>query len=143
MPTNARKTQPFSLRLAPQLERFVSDEARRTRRSKGAVIEALADEAMRCRRFPGIAFRGSDWDRRAWVVGTALDVWEIVEAFQGFGTVESVVAEGHLTERQIRLALAYYDEYPEEIDSALRENRRPLEELRRMYPTFDVIELGE
>jgi uncharacterized protein (DUF433 family) len=143
MPTNPRKTQPFSLRLAPQLERFVTEEARRTRRSKGAVIEALADEAMRCRRFPGIAFRGSDWDRRAWVGGTALDVWEIVEAFQSFGTVESMVAESDLTERQIRLALAYSDEYPEEIDSAVRENRRPLEELRRMYPTFDVIELDE
>jgi uncharacterized protein (DUF433 family) len=143
MAPHARKTQPFSLRLAPELERFVSEEARRTRRSKGAVVESLADEAMRCRRFPGIAFRGSDWDRRAWVVGTALDVWEIVEAFQDFGTVEAMVAGSDLSERPIRLALAYYAEYPEEIDAAVRENRRPLEELRRMYPTIGVIEVDE
>jgi uncharacterized protein (DUF433 family) len=140
---NARKTQPFSLRLAPQLARFVSEEARRTRRSRGAVIEALAEEAMRCRRFPGIAFRGSDWDRRAWVVGTALDVWEIIEAFQDFGTVGAMVTGSDLDERPIRLALAYYAEYPEEIDAAVSENRRPLEELRRTYPTIGVIEVDE
>ncbi len=34
----------------------------------------LAEEAMKTRFFPGIAFRGVDWDRRPWVIGTALDV---------------------------------------------------------------------
>ena len=121
----------------------MSEEARRTRRSKGAVIEALADEAMRCRRFPGIAFRGSDWDRRAWVVGTSLDVWEIVEAFQSYGAIEPMVAESDLTERQVKLALAYYGEYRDEVDAAVEENRRPLGELRRAYPTVDMIEVDE
>jgi uncharacterized protein (DUF433 family) len=140
---NSPKARPFSLRLSSRLERFVSEEARRTRRSKGAVIEALADEAMRCRRFPGIAFRGSDWDRRAWVVGTSLDVWEIVEAFQSYGAVEPMVAESDLTERQVKLAVAYYGEYRDEVDAAVEENRRPLGELRRAYPTIDVIEADE
>jgi hypothetical protein len=127
MALGPRKARPFSLRLTPRLERFVREEARRTRRSQGAVVESLADEAMRCRRFPGIAFRGSDWARRAWVIGTSLDVWEIVEAF----------------ERQIKVALAYHDEYREEIDAAIEENRRPLDDLRRAYPTIDVIEVHE
>jgi uncharacterized protein (DUF433 family) len=138
-----RKAQPFSLRLPPRLERFVTEEAKRTRRSKGAVVEGLADEAMRCRRFPGIAFRGSDWDRRAWVVGTSLDVWEIVEAFQSYAAIEPMMADSDLTERQIKLTLAYYDEYREEIDAAIVENRRSLDDLRRAYPTIDVIEVDE
>jgi uncharacterized protein (DUF433 family) len=121
----------------------VSDEARRTRRSKGAVIEALADEGMRCRRFPGIAFRGSVCDRRAWVVGTSLDVWEIVDAYQSYRAVEPMVAESDLTERQIKLSLAYYGEYRDEVDAAVDENRRPLGELHRAYPTVDVIEVDE
>ncbi|MGH9381697.1 MAG: hypothetical protein ACRD2Z_13940 [Thermoanaerobaculia bacterium] len=72
------RSHPFSVRLSPRTDELVTREARRTRRSKGAVLENLADEALRTRRFPGVAFRGSDWNRRAWVIGTALDVWEIV-----------------------------------------------------------------
>src|SRR5437588_4078994 len=136
----ATKSSPFSLRLSRRLYDLVSAEARRTRRSKGAVIESLADEALRCRRFPGIAFRGSDWDRRAWVIGTGLDVWEIVEMFKDYGAIEPLVAGTQLTERLVKLALAYYGEYPEEVDTALTENRRSLEELRQQYPTIDVIE---
>ena len=30
----------------------------------------------------GIAFRGAGHERRAWVVGTALDVWQIVDAYR-------------------------------------------------------------
>jgi len=54
----ANTAAPFSIRLSKGLDAAVADEARRTKRSKGAVLESLADEAMRLRRFPGIAFRG-------------------------------------------------------------------------------------
>jgi len=40
------------------------------------------------RLFPGVAFRGADWERRAWVMGTALDVWQIVDAYRDFGSME-------------------------------------------------------
>jgi uncharacterized protein (DUF433 family) len=137
----ASKSQPFSLRLDPSLDALITREAKRTRRSKGAVLESLADEAMRVRRFPGLAFRGSDWDRRPWVIGTALDVWEIIEALRDYGTPKRVIAESDLTEAQLNVALAYYGEFRAEIDTAIEENRRSLEELRREYPTIDV--LGE
>lgn len=45
------KSEPFSMRLSPDVGAMVSEEAARTRRSKVAVIEALADEALRARRF--------------------------------------------------------------------------------------------
>ena len=134
-----RKSQPFSLRLSPVLDELVSEEARRTRRSKGAVVESLAEGALRSRLFPGVAFRGADWERRPWVIGTALDVWEIVRAWQDFGSVERMVNETDLTERQIRLALAYYQRFPEEIDAAIRESRASIRELTQRFPTVDVI----
>ena len=40
-------------------------------------------------RHPGIAFRGAESSRRAWVPGTALDVWEIVAAYEEMGRGES------------------------------------------------------
>lgn len=136
------KAAPFSMRLSDVTDRLVSEEARRTRRTKGAVVEALAVEALRTRRFPGIAFRGNDWNRRAWVIGTALDVWEIVAASRSYDTSSQMATATDLAEPQIRLALAYYSEFPDEIDAVIAENDRPLAELQRQYPTIDTITVG-
>ena len=127
------------MRLSPTVDALVTEEAARTRRSKGSVVEGLADEALRTRLFPGIAFRGADWERRPWVIGTALDIWQIVEAHRDFGSVERMAEEGNLTERHIRLALSYYGRFPEEIDEAIARNRRPLAELAAEFPFIDII----
>jgi hypothetical protein len=134
----AAKSKPFSIRISAGTEELIAAEARRTHRSKGAVVEALAEEALRTRIFPGIAFRGDDFDRRAWVIGTAFDVWQAIDAHRYFGSVEAMVAEGNLSERQIRLALAYYERFPEEIDEAIAQNRRPLTQLRSEYPFIEA-----
>jgi hypothetical protein len=126
------------MRISKSFEMLVDREARRTGRSKGAVVEALAEEALRMRMFPGIAFRGTDWERRAWVIGTALDVWQIVEAYQDIGSVARMVEGGSAGERQIRLALDYYRQFPKEIDEAIAENRRPIERLQREFPFIAV-----
>ena len=133
------KAAPFSMRLSDVTDQLVSEEAKRTRRTKGAVVEALAEEALRTRRFPGIAFRGSDWNRRPWMIGTALDLWEIVAASRTHRTPSEMAAATELTEPQIRLALAYYAEFPDEIDAAIADSARPLAELQRQYPTIDTI----
>jgi uncharacterized protein (DUF433 family) len=137
------KAAPFSMRLSDVTDQLVSEEARRTRRTKGAVVEGLAEEALRARRFPGIAFRGSDWNRRPWVIGTALDIWEIVAAVRAYGTAGEMAAATDLTEPQIRVALAYYAEFAEEIDAAIAENERSLAEFQRQYPTVDTIAVGD
>ena len=137
------KAAPFSMRLSDVTDQLVSEEARRTRRTKGAVVEGLAEEALRTRRFPGIAFRGSDWNRRPWVIGTALDIWEIVWAARAYGTAGEMAAATDLTEPQIRVALAYYAEFAEEIDAAIAENERSLAEFQRQYPTVDTIAVGD
>jgi hypothetical protein len=128
------KSAPFSMRLSKNMEALVDVEARRTGRSKGAVMEALADEALRVRLFPGIAFRGVDWDRRAWVIGTALDVWQIVDAYRDIGSVEQMAVGGSASERHIGLALAYYERFPEEIDAAIAANHLSVEQLQDEFP---------
>ena len=125
------------VRLDASLDALITSEAQRTRRSKASVLESLADEALRARRFPGIAFRGGDWNRRPWVIGTALDIWEVIDALRDFGTPERLLAESDLTETQLQVASAYY----EEVDSAIADNRRSLDELHREFPTIAV--LGE
>jgi len=132
------KSAPFSIRLSPRINMMVSEEANRTRRSKGSVIEALADEALRCRRFPGITFRGEDWKRRAWVMGTSLEVFEVIWALEDFGAPKRMADALNITERQIDLALAYYREFPEEINQAIADNRQSLDELQKRFPFVDV-----
>ena len=89
---------------------------------------------MRTRAFPGIGFRGEDAARRPWVLGSGLDVWEICQMADDLASVEDLVADTHLSERQVRLALAYRERYPDEIEQAIEENSRPVEEWRELFP---------
>lgn len=139
--SRATKGEPFSIRLSKATDQFVAEEARRTKRSKSAIVEALTEEAARMRRFPGIGFRGPEGGRDAWVIGTAFDVWQIVEAYRDLGSAERMLAETDLSERQLRLALAYADAYHDEIEQALAENRRPVEEFRQLYPFIRISEV--
>jgi uncharacterized protein (DUF433 family) len=140
MPRGVQKADPFSIRLRAEDDRFVKEEARRLRRSRGAVVEAYAAEAITMRRYPGIAFRGDDYRRRAWVLGTGLDVWEIVALLRDFDSEEELAAEYDLTAGQIRVALAYYDEFRDEIDDLIERGRRSEEELRTRYPFIQTFE---
>jgi uncharacterized protein (DUF433 family) len=134
----ARKGEPFSVRFSLPTDHLVEDEARRTRRSKSAIVEAMTEEAARTRRFAGIGFRGEDAARRPWVIGSGLDVWEIAQMLEDFGTIESLVEHTQLTERQARLAIAYREGYPGEIAEALAENRRTAEQWRELYPFIEL-----
>ena len=134
----ARKGEPFSVRFTGPTDRMVEEEATRTRRSKSAIVESLTDEAIRMRRFAGIGFRGEDAARRPWVIGSGLDIWEIIQMLEDFGSIERLVDETQLTERQVRLAIAYRDSYPEEIAGATTQNRRTAEEWHELYPFVEL-----
>jgi hypothetical protein len=133
-----RKGESFSVRFTLPTDRTVQEEASRTRRSKSAVVEALTEEAVRTRRFPGIGFRGDDAARRPWVIGSGLDVWEIAQMLDDFGSIEQLVENTQLVERQARLAVAYRDSYPEEIAEAIAQNRRAPEEWHELYPFIEL-----
>ncbi len=134
------KGQPFSVRLEDATEKVVEVEARRTRRSKSAVVEAFVEETARTRRFPAIAFRGDDARRRAWVIGSGLDVWEIIHMLEDYGSPDKLVAGTNLSLAQVRLAVAYRNAYPDEIDEAIADNRQPLDELQALFPFIDVVD---
>ncbi|MGH3563464.1 MAG: hypothetical protein ACRDTN_17180 [Mycobacterium sp.] len=133
-PEGTRKGEPFSVRFTLSTDRTVEAEARRTRRSKSAIVEALTEEAVRTRRFPGLAFRGEDARRRPWVIGSGLDVWEIIQMLEDFGSIQRLTKETQLNERQVLLALAYRDSYAEEIADAIAENRQPADDWLQLYP---------
>lgn len=129
------KGQAISVRLSEPVELLVRDEAERTGRSRSQVVEELADEAARLRLYPGVGFRGPE-PRRAYVLGSGLDVWQIVELLDEYGDERRALLDDHplLDERALALARAYAERFPDDIDLHRRRQRRSLEELRALHP---------
>jgi hypothetical protein len=128
------------VRLGANADLLVNEEVRRTGRSRSALVTELTEEAAKARLFPGVAFRGEP--RRAWVIGTGLDVWELIDLLSSYeGDVETL-RENHplVGDHHVRVARRYAERFPEEIGQFLGEQRRPLEDLRRLYP---FLEFGE
>jgi len=134
MAAHPAKTQPFSIRLGAQANLLVTDEVRRSGRSRSVVVEELAEEAAKARLHPGIAFR--DRPRRAWAIGSGLDVWQIVELIRSYRDDEESLRADHplVSERHLRVAEAYAERFPEEIEALIEANHRPLEEILELYP---------
>jgi uncharacterized protein (DUF433 family) len=129
------KGQAISVRLSEPVELLVREEADRRGRSRSQVVEELADEAARVRLFPGIGFRGPE-PRRAYVLGSGLDVWQIVGLLEEYGEEHQALLDDHpsLDERSLVMARGYAARFAEEIELHLARQRRTLEELRALYP---------
>lgn len=113
---------PQSIRLPTALERELEREfARRGVKEWTAGIVDLLSEAVRMRRVRGVVFVDSRTGRRPMVVGTGLDVWELIATWHAVGRDEAAFREATdwLTEAQRRAALNYYALYPEEVDQRL------------------------
>lgn len=67
------------------------------------------------RLYPGIGFRGKP--RRAWVVGSGLDIWEILDLLRSYSDDADLLQASHplISERHLRLARAYAERFPGEI----------------------------
>lgn len=100
-------------------------------------LRRSAEESARAERHPGIAFRGSEDSRRAWVPGTALDVWEIVAGYKEMGRQGFLKGTG-VTEDRLDAALTYYRAYQDEVDEKIQENARPLQYWRERYPNLNI-----
>jgi uncharacterized protein (DUF433 family) len=74
------------------------------------------------------------------VIGSGLDVWEIIHMLEDFGSPDRLVADTNVSRAQVRLAVAYRNAYPDEIDEAIADNRRPLDELQALFPFIDVVD---
>ena len=133
------KTVPISFRPSKGLDDRLDRMRDRTGIPKGRLVEELADEAERSRRYPGLAFRGEQGRRRPWVIGTHFDVWEIILAWQDLDQDEQAILDQlQIQPHHLRLALAFYREFADEIDLALRLQRRSVDELVGEYPFIDV-----
>jgi hypothetical protein len=122
-------TSPSSVRFeARVLERLAAFIAAHRELTLSSATSRLVDEALRAHEHPLITFKDGPAGRRARVVGGP-DVWEVIGAVQSVRGAEpalagdevlAVVAETTgVPVPFLRAALAYWGDFPEEVDAFL------------------------
>jgi len=123
-------TTPVTSRLDPHLLKAVRSRAGRTRRSRSDTIAELIRVGLDVLRYPGLTFVEGPAGLRAHIAGTGLDVWEVAMVHRAHkGREEDTLKHlPQLSRRQLRTALAYYQDHREEIDAILDEQAKAVEE---------------
>ncbi len=91
-----------------------------------AMIRLLAGEALKMREFPDITFADGPTGRRATFIAGP-DVWEVVEPWLLAGKDWQALRESYpeLDEAMLRIAIRYYEAYPDEIEARIARNQAP------------------
>ncbi len=88
--------------------------------SRTGLAERYLEEGLRMDEHPGIGFADGPSGRRAVLIGTGLDVWEVVATVrQSRGSVASAARYLELAPAQVRFAVRYYAAFPTEVDDML------------------------
>ena len=122
------RSRHLSIRLEIDTFERLDAQSRRTGQSRSQIAKTLLDEGLRVEAHPGIVFRPGPAGRRPGLAGGP-DIWEVARLFQrerrrveepgeeqlrGMGNLMGLSLE------QVRSALRYYADYPNEIDEWIR-----------------------
>jgi hypothetical protein len=127
------KSEP--IRLPPDLLQALRVRSTQTGEPVERLVQRYVDEGIRLDRHPGILFRDGPSGRRAVVLGGP-DVWQVIIAARGAPERGDALIAA-LAERigvpvgNIRIAISYYAEYPEEVDRFIEMNEEEAERIER------------
>jgi uncharacterized protein (DUF433 family) len=127
-----------SLRLKDQQMERLERAARRLGRTPSETAALLLEESLREREFAFIEFRDSFVGRQAYIKGTRITVWQLVDIARSFGDVGETAANLEIPAVAVSAALAYAAAYPEEIESAIADNSPSIDELKRLIPNLHI-----
>jgi uncharacterized protein (DUF433 family) len=101
------------------------------------LVEAWLKQHLRLDAYPDLEWRQGPGGWRVGLSGTAIDVYTVVGYSQAGYRAEEIAGEllPNLSLEQVRSALRYYADYPDEIDQALAENEPELMKVR-LYRTL-------
>ncbi len=101
----------------------------------------LLEEGLRRNEHTFIDFRNSALGRQAFIEGTRLPVWFVVQTARSHdGSVEETAAQLSLPELKVRAALHYAAAYAGEIDTAIADHEAVTEDsLRGLLPGLETV----
>jgi uncharacterized protein (DUF433 family) len=125
----------INTRVPRRVKQALEQVARDRRINPLTFARTLLDEGLRRERHPGIVFRDGPAGRRAAIEGRGLDVWQVMETVWGSdGDVEEASDYLGLRPDQVRAAVGYYTDFPDEIDAWVQANR---EEANRLHSQWE------
>lgn len=130
-------TEVMSVRFPEEVAARLRAAAAVAAETASGLAQRLVDEGLRMSAHPGIVFRSGPGGRRAGLV-RGPDVWEVVgllRSLQARG--DHAVAEAatwlDLSESEVRAALAYYGEFPDEVEAMIAANDEAAERARAAW----------
>ncbi len=90
--------------------------ARLSGQARTTLAERYLDEGLLMDEVPGIHFVDGSLGRRPALLGTGLDVWEVVKVFKDSGSTGEAAAYLEIEPRLVDVAIRYYASNREEID---------------------------
>jgi uncharacterized protein (DUF433 family) len=110
-------TRPRSFRFSDSVLSSLQERARERGESANALAERYLDEGLRRDDHPLIGFREGAGGRRAALVGTRLDVSQVIDTLrESDNSVEATAEYFGIPEQYVRAAVRYYSEFRDEVD---------------------------
>lgn len=119
-------SKPFTTRVDDDLVERLTRRSVESELSRGRLAERYIDEGLRMDAHPGIVFRDGPAGRRAGLAG-GLDVWQAISIVldqeeRGEAAAEAAAEYLGVPLRTMQIAISYYGEYRDEIDSWIQRN---------------------
>jgi uncharacterized protein (DUF433 family) len=134
-----KQTTVVSMRLPRNSSKRLEKMARHHGWTVSDTSARLVEEGLRRSEFAFIDFRDSPVGRQAYIEGSRLPVWQVMMIARGYkGNVKAIAKHLNWPEIKVHAAMNYAEAFPDEIESALEDNRPSLEELKRQIPNLEV-----
>lgn len=112
-----RRHRQFSVRVAAPVFDGLERRAAELAESRNALAERYISEGVKMDEHAEIYFREGAMGRRAAIVGTRFDVWQVMETVRNSGnSVEEAADYLGLPVGKVRAAVRYYAAYRDEVD---------------------------
>jgi uncharacterized protein (DUF433 family) len=113
----------YTLRLAPGTRERLAGRARRAGVAERALAQRYLEEGLRHDAHPLVQFLDGPTGRRASLIGSGLDVWEVIATLRdNDGSIKEAAAYLQIPVGLVQAAVAYYGEHQDEIDTEIEFN---------------------
>lgn len=118
-------TQPMSLRLGDGTVERLGTRAARLQMPPRTLAQRYVEEGLRMDEHPLVHFADGPAGRRARLVGTGADVWEVIATVKdNDGDIAATAEYLRMSLGLVQAAVVYYGAFPTEIDEWIERNRR-------------------